>query len=300
MPLTRKDTETMTIDDVKGKGSGRRFSLDATLTGKNPIQKPALSQSQQVKGYKSGEPDHSAESSPIKPTVAEARTVTLTQVTYGPGMNENLTVKTPTPSALDFWAEADTDKAVTLPPWKRERPLLEELTAGLPGVRDGASDSKVSGAGNKLKKKKDNPKVRVLTVVNGKAEDDDKILLTRVEIRCLWQVIKLLSFQPLRFLLSNPQTNLSALEDFPRSFQPGRLEIYQRHRRRRAPHSNKNSKIEEDLNTLLDLPLPTEKLYRPTNVSSRLDTLEKYLDEQGAAVETVLKRMLWIVDSMVL
>ena len=63
------------------------------------------------------------------------------------------------------------------------------------------------------------------------------------------------------------------------------------------------SKAVEDLKALLDLPLLTEKLYRPADpvrdVSSRLDTLEKYWDEHGATVGTVLKRMLWIVDSMV-
>jgi len=445
----RGHTETMTIDDMKGKGSGRRFSLDATPTDKNPIQKPALSQSQQAKGYKSGEPNRnsrhpeqnstislqtvipvwgrhpkpgpgnsstlhpvqgieekpsshrinnstlpklsdnqplskpldpdsvpptepekynqggnsrlqtnrrtdsqtpSTESSPINSTMTEGKTATHTQVTRQPGMNDNLTAKTPTPSALDFWAEADStlssaharsydqhhphrnsfwaeaDKAVPLPPWKRERPSLEEWIAGLPGVGDGASDSKVFGTGKKLKKK-DDPEVGVLRVVNGNAEDEDKILFDEDgnEVAMASDQAPIVPTVKVdrRLLFPSPQPDPSALPNFPRPFQPGRLEILPEASQETSLHTptvlggistNKtltllshaqaeNSKIEEDLKALLGLPLPTEKLYRPADlardVSSRLDTLEKYWDEQGVTVGTVLKRMLWIVDSMV-
>ena len=63
------------------------------------------------------------------------------------------------------------------------------------------------------------------------------------------------------------------------------------------------SKAEEVLKALLDLQLPNEKLYQPAepvrDISSRLDTPEKYWGEQDATVGTVLKRILWIVDSLV-
>ena len=67
--------------------------------------------------------------------------------------------------------------------------------------------------------------------------------------------------------------------------------------------SHAQAEYSKDLKALLDLSLPTEKLYQPADpvrdISSRLDTLEKYCDEQGATVETVLKRILWVVNSLV-
>jgi len=337
----REHTETITINDMKGKESSRRFNLDTASTKGHNIQMPAPPRPQQAKERKSDEPNRysrhpvqkltnpsqtviatrvrhsepvpgnpptlhppqsiewqssshnindstppqlsgkqslskplgldsvpptepskynksgnsypqpnqptnlqipSTEPSPVELTVAAGKIVTSTQVAYERDMNDNLPVKTPTPSALDFWAEADStlslaharsygqyyhhgnsfwaeaDKAVPLPPWKRGGPSLEKWIAGLPSAGDGARDSKFFGAGNKLKKRTDKPEAGVLRVVNGNAENDDKILFDEDGNEVIVKVDK-------GFLHSSPQTDSSTLQVFPHSFQAGRLEI---------------------------------------------------------------------------
>lgn len=260
------------------------------------------------------------------------------------------TVKTPTPSALDFWAEADStlssarthplsfynkpedtfwthaDQAIPLPPWKKEGPSLEEWLAGLPGVGDGASDSKIFEAETKLRKKK-RPEVGVLRVVNASVEDEDVIFDedgNEILVSSDADIILPSVVVDKTLLHADSMQGTPTSQEYLRSFRPGGLEVLQEASRETSLHTptvivggNRIGKtlgvptsqgkaeitVAEELRALLDLPLPTEKIYRPADlardVGGRLDALEKHWEEQRLTVGTVLKRMLWIVDSMV-
>lgn len=167
--------------------------------------------------------------------------------------------------------------------------------------------------------------------MNGNAEDDNDIQfdengneIGKADVEAV--VVPTVMIDK-SLLHPNPELDAPPLVEFPRLLQPSRLEVLPEASREASRETSlhtptvmggastnatlallsqakaENNKIEEDLKRLLELPLPTEKLSRPADlardVDTKLDTLEKYWDEQRLTVGTVLKRMLWIVDNMV-
>lgn len=265
-----------------------------------------------------------------------------------------MTSKTPTPSAIDFWAEADStisssnarssgliptsaesfwaeaDKAIPLAAWKKTGPSLEEWIASLPGIGDGASDSKLFEADKKLKKPRPPLAAGVLRVVNGNAEDDEVIFdedgneisaPSERENSEATVVVDRALLHPEIHQGYAPSSLSPTHGTFPQSFRPGRLESLLEASRETSLHtttvaggvptnrtltvlsSHPEEDLEASLQQLLELDLPTQRLYRPGDVvrdaTGRLDALEKYWDEQGLLVGSVLKRMLWVVDSLI-
>lgn len=225
-----------------------------------------------------------------------------------------------------FWTDAD--KGIPPPPWKSEGPSLEEWIAGLPGISDGAADSKIFEAKNKLKKRKREAKSGVLRVVNGNAEEDENRAICFEDGNALAATSDQGTNAPAVVVDETslyPDTPMEPFifPQFQRLFQPGRLEILPEASRETSLHTptviggvstsktltllnqgkTETSKIEEELRTLLSLPLPMGKVQRPVDlareVSDQLEAMDKYWDEQRLTVGTALKRLLWVVDNMV-
>lgn len=264
--------------------------------------------------------------------------------------------KTPTSSALEFWAAADaslapSESASVQPPnrtgepppdiWRdadrtlncqKGKPTLEEWIANLPGLglRQGplvASETldvqmlkELRAKSIKQLSSKHNKEaaIAVLNEKLKKMEDEilekdeefvpeDEVGLTADEVKALEDdeptpensaplVIDPSLLHPeyhpspspsmiLELMRSPPDSAADELQ-IPAKFQSHDLaEVLTN-----EPHRPKSPPLSYRLQRPRDL---------AGNVTTRLDTLEQYWDEQGIIVGTVLKRMLWIVDTMI-
>lgn len=265
-------------------------------------------------------------------------------------------LKTPTSSALEFWAAADaslapSESASAQPPnrigepppdiWKdadrtlslrKGKPTLEEWIAGLPGLglRQGSLAANGSLDAQMLKELRTKSmeqsssnkgsdammaalaeKVKLLEdeelELNEEFVPEDEAGLTLEEVKALEETEPVPKNSPPLiidpFLLHpdyHPTPSPSVILE---AISPVRKLIAEEMHPPNETQSNSFLRVPaEEKHRSLDSP-PPRKLQRPRDLvgdaTTRLDMLEKYWNDQGIIVGTVLRRMLWIVDTII-
>lgn len=265
-------------------------------------------------------------------------------------------LKTPSSSALEFWAAADaslapSESASAQPPnrtgepppdiWKdadrtlnlrKGKPTLEEWIAGLPGlglrqgplVANGSLDAQMlkelrtKTIKTSSSKKTNDAMVAALAKKLKELEDEelesieefvpeDEAGLTLEEVKALEESKPVPENAPPPiidpFLLHpdyHPNPSPSIILE---AISPVRgPEVEEMHPSTKTQSSGLPGVTADEKYRLQDSP-PPRKLQRPRDLAddatTRLDTLEKYWNDQGIIVGTVLKRMLWIVDTII-
>lgn len=265
-------------------------------------------------------------------------------------------LKTPTSSALGFWAAADaslapSESASAQPPnrtgepppdiWKdadrtsslrKGKPTLEEWIADLPGLglQQGSLAANSSLDTQILKE------LRTKSIKESSSNQGNDIMMT-----ALAEKLKVLEDEELELseefvpedetgLTSEELKALEETEPVPENAPPLIIDPFLLHpdyhpnpspsvileaispvRESETEETHPSTKLwssrlpgvpANERYGPLDSP-PPRKLQRPRDLvgdaSTRLDTLEKYWNDQGIIVGTVLRRMLWIVDTII-
>ncbi|KAL7272544.1 hypothetical protein RUND412_004643 [Rhizina undulata] len=256
-----------------------------------------------------------------------------------PGINNP---QTPTASAIDFWAEADStlapsESASAQPPNLRGKPppkfwldadqrldrrgserTMEEWIAGLPGLglgtgvwaagieSDGALDSTLKRG---QKEESIDARLEALrrTLGGGGETVEDFIVGERV-VQKMEEIME----EDEDETLENASPTLVDPNFLHPDYKPA-TSVSISHTQPPDQHASEGAKSStpaanqdrepDEFSWVPTPPLQVEQLYRPgdlaTDVTARLDALERYWNEQGLVVGTVLKRMLWIVDSLI-
>lgn len=263
--------------------------------------------------------------------------------------------KTPTSSALEFWADADaslapSESASAQPPnrigepppdiWRdadrtlnlrKSKPTLEEWVASLPGLNPRQEPLEASGALNAQMLKE--LRTRSIKKSSSKHSKDAVIAALAEKLKDLEyeEPEQIEEFVPEDELeLAQEEAKASEEESVPEYLPPLNIDPSLLHPDYRPNPSP--SMILESISVVRNLavdetrPLtrsqsysppggpakgnhglqgspPPRKLRKPrdlaVDVTTHLDTLQKYWDDQGIIVGTVLRRMLWIVDTMI-
>lgn len=279
-----------------------------------------------------------------------------TRGTHEPTHPNTEFLKTPTSSALEFWAAADaslapSESASAQPPnrigepppdiWKdadrtlslrKGKPTLEEWIAGLPGLglRQGSSAANSSLDAQMLKELRTKSmeqsfsnkgsdammatlaeKLKVLEdeelELSEEFVPEDEAGLTLEEVKALEETDPIPKNSPPPiidpFLLHpdyHPTPSPSVILEAISPVQ--KLTTEEMHLPNKT-QSNRFLRVPaEEKYKPLDSP-PPRKLQQPRDLvgdaTTRLDMLEKYWNDQGIIVGTVLRRMLWIVDTII-
>lgn len=306
-------------------------------------------------------PVNSAEGLPQKSTGAKIRpdettpTPQDTSIDSPRSSNAREFLRTPTSSALEFWAAADSSLAPSEsasaqlpnrtgepPPdiWKdadrtlslrKGKPTLEEWIAGLPGLglrrgspaANGSLDAQMlkdlRARSIKQSSKKGNDVMMAALAEKLKVLEDEELELSEEFVPEDEAGLTLEEVKALEETESVPENALPPIIDpfllhpdyhptpspsvILKAISPVReLGLKEMHPPNN-PQSNSLPVVPaKEKYRPFDSP-PPRKLRRPRDLvgdaTTRLDTLEKYWNDQGIIVGTVLKRMLWIVDTII-